>query len=138
MVISIISQTKVDKRYKQRDKKQYKLIRLSEFFIVVLYKFVQRKVKIIHELCYLFQAHETSGGILAFALFELSRNLSVQQTLFKEIMSIAPTGDFSLEDLDNMVYLEMTIKETIRLYPQVPFMERQIMEEFVLGKLQDV
>lgn len=72
---------------------------------------------------------------MAFALFELSRNPSVQKTLFKEIMSIAPTGDFSLEDLDNMIYLEMLINETMRLYPQVPIMERQIMEEFVLGKL---
>lgn len=49
-------------------------------------------------------------------------------------MSIAPTGNFTMEHLGNMTYLEMVIKETLRIHPIVPYIERQILEEFELGR----
>lgn len=38
-----------------------------------------------------------------------------------------------MEHIGNMNYLELVVKEALRLYPQVPYMERQIMDEFELG-----
>lgn len=67
---------------------------------------------------------------------ELGRNPEVQKTLYEEIMSITPSGDFTMEDIGNMDYLEMVVKEGLRIYPQVPFMERQIMDEFELGRFR--
>lgn len=49
-------------------------------------------------------------------------------------MSIAPTGDFSLEHLNEMNYLEIVIKESLRMYPQIPLMERQLIEPLELGR----
>lgn len=58
----------------------------------------------------------------------------MQKAVYEEIMSIAPSGDFSMDNIANMNYLEMVVKEALRLYPQVPYMERQIMDAFELGK----
>lgn len=49
-------------------------------------------------------------------------------------MSIAPTGDFSMNQLANMSYLEMVIKESLRLHTLGPYLERQVLDEFELGK----
>lgn len=81
-----------------------------------------------------FQGHETSASLLAFILFELGRHPDIQKSVYDEIISIAPTGDFTMEHLSSLTYLEMVVKETLRLYPQVPYMERQIMDEFEMGK----
>nr|XP_023017130.1 cytochrome P450 4d8-like [Leptinotarsa decemlineata] len=80
--------------------------------------------------------HETSAGILSFALFELARQPEAQQTLYEEIMAIAPEGDISMDQLNDMQYLECAVKEALRMYPQVPFMERQIIEEFELDGIK--
>lgn len=71
--------------------------------------------------------------MLGFILLELAKHPDVQKTLYEEIISLAPAGDFTMDHIANMDYLEMVVKEALRLYPQVPFMERQIMEEFELG-----
>lgn len=57
----------------------------------------------------------------------------MQRTVYEEIISLSPTGDFSMDHIANMNYLELVVKEALRLYPQVPFMERQIMDEFEMG-----
>lgn len=66
-------------------------------------------------------------------MYELATHKDIQETLCKEIRSIAPTGDFTMEQLAKMTYLEMVIKETLRLHPIVPYIERQILHEFELG-----
>ena len=43
--------------------------------------------------------------------------------------------DCTLQDLPNLNYLECCIKEALRLYPSVHFIERFAQEEFQVGKL---
>jgi cytochrome P450 len=65
----------------------------------------------------------------------LGQNLDLQEKLFNEINEHYPSFDepLTMEILNSMTYLEMCIKETLRLIPIIPFIGREVMENFDLG-----
>uniref|UniRef100_A0A3F2YWK2 Cytochrome P450 n=1 Tax=Anopheles epiroticus TaxID=199890 RepID=A0A3F2YWK2_9DIPT len=71
---------------------------------------------------------ETTSSVLSFALYELTKNPHVQERLREEIRQIIGKygQDIPYEAYTNeMPYLGMVISETARLYPVLPFIERQ-------------
>lgn len=60
-----------------------------------------------------------------------------QQRLFEEITSVLPnaSAEITKEDLKQMPYLDMFIKETLRLFPAVPFLTRRVTKDTEIGKL---
>uniref|UniRef100_A0AAG5DU80 Cytochrome P450 n=1 Tax=Anopheles atroparvus TaxID=41427 RepID=A0AAG5DU80_ANOAO len=71
---------------------------------------------------------ETTSSVLSFALYELTKNPDVQARLREEIRSMIDKYGkiIPYEALTNeMPYLGMVISETARLYPVLPFLERQ-------------
>ncbi|XP_062562149.1 probable cytochrome P450 6g2 isoform X2 [Armigeres subalbatus] len=71
---------------------------------------------------------ETTSSVLSFTLYELTKNPEIQQRLRDEITSCIHTygHDLPYECLVNeMPYLGMVISEAARLYPVLPFIERQ-------------
>lgn len=52
----------------------------------------------------------------------------------KEIFGEAKDTPASHNDLQNMKYLEMVIKEALRLYTTVPFIARIVTEDIEYGK----
>lgn len=60
-----------------------------------------------------------------------------QEKIHEEIEYIFGGSDRppSLEDLNKMKYTECCIKESLRIYPSVPFISRYIKKEIVLGKI---
>ncbi|XP_071053137.1 cytochrome P450 4c3-like [Onthophagus taurus] len=88
---------------------------------------------------FMFEGHDTTAFAIAATLYYLSINRQIQTKVVEELNTIF--GDdkhraISHEDLQNMRYLEMVIKEALRLYPSVPFFGRKVLKETKLGFLQ--
>lgn len=70
-------------------------------------------------------------------MYVLGKHPEVQEQILDELNEKLPNFDertLSVNDLSSLDYLERTIKEVQRLYPSVPFIGRQIYEEFKIGK----
>ncbi|EPS95008.1 hypothetical protein FOMPIDRAFT_1033095 [Fomitopsis schrenkii] len=73
----------------------------------------------------LLAGHETSAGTLTMLFWELAKDVSYQQKMREEIAAVHADvvargdTDFSVADLDSMVYVNAAIKEIMRLHPVV-------------------
>lgn len=69
---------------------------------------------------------ESSSATMSFALYELARNPQVQQKLRQEIQEALNEneGKITQQLVESMEYLQMIISETLRLYPPLPFLDR--------------
>lgn len=84
----------------------------------------------------MFAGHDTTTSAIAFCLFNIAKYPEVQQKAFEEIRDV--NGDdkrkeMSLKDLNALQYLDLVVKETLRLYPSVPFLGRKIKENTIIS-----
>ncbi|KAJ8976833.1 hypothetical protein NQ317_011829 [Molorchus minor] len=79
---------------------------------------------------------ETSGTAAACCLYELAKNKEIQNTLreeLKEALSVQQNNNIDYELLTkNLPYLEMVVKETLRKYPVLPFLDRTCNQDYPL------
>ncbi|XP_049831914.1 probable cytochrome P450 6a14 isoform X1 [Schistocerca gregaria] len=76
---------------------------------------------------------ETSSTTMSFAAYELAVNPDIQQRVLKEIDSVlAESGEISYESLAKMKYLDRVLSETLRKYPPVPTLTRQVQRPYRL------
>eukprot|EP00698_Gefionella_okellyi_P017150 TRINITY_DN4973_c0_g1_i3.p1 TRINITY_DN4973_c0_g1~~TRINITY_DN4973_c0_g1_i3.p1 ORF type:complete len:310 (-),score=65.12 TRINITY_DN4973_c0_g1_i3:41-970(-) len=101
------------------------------------------KQEILDELFILFLAgHETSSLTLSFCLYELALNQDIQQRVYDEVQSVLGTDvptreDNASEDADEvsadqvhrLVYMQMVLKETLRMYPPTVALPRTLAED---------
>ncbi|OBZ84645.1 Phylloquinone omega-hydroxylase CYP4F2 [Choanephora cucurbitarum] len=81
---------------------------------------------------------DSTGNSLSFCLYHLAKNKHVQDKLRREIMSVMGDRDLdaipTVEDFKDMPYLNMVIKENLRLSgPADRFLDRVVAEDIVLG-----
>ncbi|PZC75222.1 hypothetical protein B5X24_HaOG200082 [Helicoverpa armigera] len=85
---------------------------------------------------FMFEGHDTTALALTFGLMLLADYEDVQERIYEECQSIVGESEHvTMSHLADMKYLEAVIKETLRLYPSVPFIGREIVEDFKLGDL---
>nr|ABC84370.2 cytochrome P450 [Spodoptera litura] len=84
---------------------------------------------------FMFEGHDTTAMALVFGLMLLADHPEVQERIYEECQTILGDSDTSptMSDLAEMKYLEAVIKEILRLYPSVPFIAREVTEDFMLG-----
>jgi cytochrome P450 family 4 len=84
-----------------------------------------------------FAGHDTTSSAMSFCCFTLAKHPEVQQKVFEEIRSVI--GDdknksITIQDLNNLNYLERVIKETLRMYPPVAVFGRKIKEDVTISR----
>ncbi|XP_034490351.1 probable cytochrome P450 308a1 [Drosophila innubila] len=88
-----------------------------------------------HSTTLLLEGYETSATLLAFALYELALNPSIQRQLQEEVDEVARYNGGRLlepEALDALQYTEATLFETLRLHPAMPALLKRCTKSFVL------
>ncbi|KAJ6633992.1 Cytochrome P450 4C1 [Pseudolycoriella hygida] len=82
------------------------------------------------------KGHDTTAAGISWTLYVLGLYPDIQQKVFEELKHIFNGSNRSatLEDLNEMKYLERVIKETLRLYPSVPFVGRILSEDVQLDQ----
>ena len=79
---------------------------------------------------FIFEGHDTTATAISFCLYLLGRHPNHQKTLQNEIENVQ--GKDVLENVRNMEFLDCCLKETLRLYPSVPFVGRDLEEDTVI------
>lgn len=81
-----------------------------------------------------FAGHDTTSNAISFTLYNIAKHSDVQEKLNAEIKENLPPGKkLSFKILGKFKYLDMVIKETLRLYPPVPIISRRLFEEVYVG-----
>ena len=72
---------------------------------------------------FMFEGHDTTASALSWTLYLIGRHPEVQKKLHAEIDN-APVSENLSDKIGNMRYLEYVLKESLRMYPPVPFYSR--------------
>jgi len=84
---------------------------------------------------FMFEGHDTTAAGMSWALYMIGKNERVQQKIHEEIDKVCSEAEdpdeLSQEDLRKMQYLEWTVKESLRMFPPVPFFFRRVQDDIV-------
>lgn len=80
-------------------------------------------------LMFFFAGFDTMSKAISFMIHELACNPEIQGKLYAEITEIVNQlngGAFTYETLQKMKYMDMVISETLRRWPPVPSLDREV------------
>ncbi|KAK0429204.1 hypothetical protein QR680_011251 [Steinernema hermaphroditum] len=67
---------------------------------------------------FLLAGYDTTANSLAYVTYHLAMNPKIQERLYDEIMAVCPSdADVNLETVNKITYLDMCVKEALRLNP---------------------
>lgn len=83
-----------------------------------------------------FQGHDTTSAAMNFFLHLMGTHPEIQTRVHREIDDIIgdTPRDLTFDDIGRLKYLEACLKETLRLYPSVPLIARQVTDEVKVRK----
>lgn len=77
---------------------------------------------------FMFAGHDTMSGTISWTLYNLGHHPEMQEKIIQEAESVGFYDDnLSIPTLGKLEYLERCIKESLRLYPPVPVIGRELM-----------
>ncbi|XP_041971595.1 cytochrome P450 4C1-like isoform X2 [Aricia agestis] len=87
---------------------------------------------------FMFEGHDTTAAGLTYAILLLANHSDIQNKIVEELHGIFGNDDrdATMDDLAAMKYLELCLKESMRLYPPVPFIMRQITQPCKLSNFE--
>ena len=80
---------------------------------------------------FLVAGHGTTSAAMSWTLFGLSQNLEAQRKLREELMTLA-TDEPTMDELKALPYLDMVIRESLRLYSPAPAVRREVANDTIL------
>lgn len=83
---------------------------------------------------FLFASNDTTASLVSTTLLLLAMYQDVQERLFQEIRDTLPNDFIEYEDLAKLTYLDMVLKETMRLIPVVAVVARENEKEIQIGE----
>ncbi|XP_073830216.1 cytochrome P450 4d1 isoform X1 [Musca autumnalis] len=81
---------------------------------------------------FMFEGHDTTSSAVTFCFYNLALYPECQQKCFEEIIQVLgkdKTKPVTFEDLNNLHYVDLCVKETLRMFPSVPLLGRKVTEE---------
>jgi docosahexaenoic acid omega-hydroxylase len=83
-----------------------------------------------------FQGHETSANAMSHTILMLAMHPEIQDKVVAELKSVFKTQDSNIspDNLKELVYLEQTIKEAMRMITVVPLYCRRVVGDITLSK----
>eukprot|EP00069_Balaena_mysticetus_P011901 bmy_00295T0 len=80
---------------------------------------------------FMFEGHDTTTAAINLSLYLLGSYPEVQQKVDSELEEVFGRSDrpATLDDLKKLKYLECVVKESLRLFPSVPFFARNLNED---------
>jgi cytochrome P450 family 4 len=80
-----------------------------------------------------FEGHDTTSAAMTFTLLLLAHNPKAQEKVFNEIHDFLGTkNEWTVSSFNKMEYLDCVIKESLRIYPPIPFISRQFSEDLII------
>ncbi|XP_039314243.1 cytochrome P450 4C1 [Solenopsis invicta] len=83
---------------------------------------------------FMFEGHDTTAVAINWTLFLLGNNLEHQEKVHDELEEVFGDSETpaSVKELSQLKYLDRVIKETLRIFPSVPVISRELVEDVKL------
>jgi len=83
---------------------------------------------------FMFEGHDTTSASMAWSCHLLGRHVGIQEKCQKEIDDVmGDSTKVTSEIISQLKYLDMVIKESLRVYPSVPTIGRKLTEDVVIN-----
>ncbi len=112
----------------------------ADFMTRVLTAFAERhppeaaaKLALDNAVTFFVAGHETTANALAWSLYLLSQDQTVQDKAAAEAHEAFAAGGAPEEILGRLTYVKMVLEEAMRLYPPVHRIEREALADDILG-----
>ena len=84
-------------------------------------------------ITFLIAGHETTSGLLSFALYQLIGHPDAYRKAQKEVDDVIGTGPITVEHVTKLPYINAVLRETLRLSATIPVISVTAKKEEVLG-----